>query len=490
MEQNPSTASISKWETDDSKLVERLDSIRIHKPPETNDPSKSGAAQESPRVKRASFGMSVLDVQYIRAQTGKDNGTPRQAKSVEEKPGKKKKSGKKKPSKKQLLEMQELAYEKDKKLLVKTYKLCCQTLQISPDSELLEILSREPDTKRKESWLMDHVLCVSALGAAGSRAFVSAIAGQWVLGSAPPGKVISTGFSHLKSIELRNTNLGEVGTSAIAGYLLSSTSKSLEKLQLIGAGIMEAGAHALGNALRFGYNRTLRELYIFCDKTVGDDGAVSLCRGIGTNSSLKSLSIIACGVQERGAGGIASVLGYTNSGIESLNIRGNEIGGAGLRKIAKALKSNKTLKFLNVANIGIYPSEIEPVFEFGESIIRCESLNAVNFNYNPICDVAAEKLGRLFEEKSKESTHLKQFVVHTDMPAHLFQLISRNKSSKGKKGRKKKKRGGGADIPPILPDLYFALQWLKKIKEEETEAEKEEGKAKKGSKGKAKKPSK
>ena len=471
---------------------EQFTGVLISPSPPKHSLSPSRAVEKKNHPKQKQLGLSVLDVEYIRISKGGANNREGLAtdiaQSVDHKSSKK---VKKKLSKKQILEEQELIYRADRKTLVKTYKICCETLCVEPDNSehgLLQQLSHEPDTKKKDSALLRKLQIMSTVGPAGARALMSALAGQYV-GACEPGKVLSTGYPHINEMEFFEARIGYIGASAISGFLLHNMGRSLKKLTLQNASITESGARALGNSLRYGYNRTLEELYILCDQSISDCGVVALCRGLATNRGLKALSIVGCGVGPEGAEGMADILRY-KSKLECVSLRSNQLMGRGLLALAGAIKENKSLKFLNVANISVGPLDTEPVEKFGEAIVACESLSCVDFNYNPVGELAASKLAETLTRDEKASKHLTQLSITTDIPSHLFEQISRsfNGSSKnGKKKMAKKKCTNSTNIPPLQPDLFYALKWMKKLKALEEDAKQE---SKTGSKTGSKKKQK
>ena len=233
-------------------------------------------------------------------------------------------------------------------------------------------------------------------------------------------------------------------------------------------------------------------MYINCDLTIGDEGTLALCRGLETNSTLQVLSFICCGCGPKGAQGIADIIKYAKTAISTLSIRGNTIQGEGLTLIGNALENNKSLTYLNVANIGIGPLDTEAIKIFSKNMVKCETLNAVDFNYNSFGDAGARVLLKELnnEKKNGSSGHIKQLAITNQISSDLFDEIFRTNRG-GKKGKKKKKKnkgkkGGGKEVE-ILPDIHYALEWMKKLQKLALAEESEE---KKGDKKKKKKKKK
>ena len=363
------------------------------------------------------------------------------------------------------------------------------------------------------------------LGAGGCRALMSALAGGWVGGTqsrhptesyksnAIPVneqgqfiivkkietkektkkkiKTVSTGYSFLEELMVRNGNINVVGARSISDYLERDT--VLKRLTLYNSNIESQGAFALGKSLRFGGNTTLTKLAIDVDLSLGDLGVQHLVRGLETNSTLTDLSLCCCGFTTQGAAALSTLLRSASSNIQLLALRGNAIGGPGLISLAQAIghqnkggKSMCKLVFLNIANIGINGSHVSELQAFGKALVICKTLNAINFDYNCIGTDGGRGLISGWEGNAKNISHVSQFVISCSLPANLFSQIYR-KSGGGKKKKKKKKKkknkkngstSAAVQVPEIVPDLQLAISWMAKALEKRKRqlAEEEGGK--------------
>ena len=243
-----STLNVSGW--DDNNLEDSMSDMISALNPSPPINSKAIANATSPRK----LNLSVLDIKYVHGKKkydikdqndkSNDHNEVRAPELVGKKGGnkknnKKKSSGKKekKPSKKKLLEDLELKYESSRKLLLKTFKSCCQTLGVQDEiintCMITALLSKVPDTKQKESWLMDKISCRGdEINAAVTRAFISSLNGKWLGGSAI-GKMLSTGYEYIQELEFVDCHCGAVGVDAIAQYLNTGNGKSLRKLSFL-----------------------------------------------------------------------------------------------------------------------------------------------------------------------------------------------------------------------------------------------------------------
>ena len=502
------------------------------------------------------------ETQAVAAKAAADKSTSKDDKKKKKKEDKGKGKEKKK-TKAQLQTELEEKWLSSKIDLLNHYTTCCNKLSITPDPLVVALLSKEPSknetlaplttlridpnasmpepseeeqAKKKKSKKKaqnnnegDQVVADQEdhrrpLGAGGTRALMSALAGGWVGGEgaksprkdAPKNdkglngqfvtekriemkdskkkkkvKVEAEGYNYLKVLSLRNGNIKTTGISSISSFLTRSQSKTLTTLILFNCNIESLGCQALGNALRFGNNTTLSKLSIDCDLSIGDIGVSHLCRGLETNPSITDLSVCSIGFKQEGAKCIASLLTAARSRIQLLAIRGNMIGEDGLISISNAMirkdiKGNSTCKlaFLNVANVGVNGSNTTALTLFGKGVETCRTLRAINFDYNPIGKKGGQALIDGWNGISKSISHLNQFVVSSSLPANIFAQIHRS-GGNGKKGKKKKKKKknkkdkGGITVPEIVPDIHIALQWMVASIAKRQAAAEEENKGKK-----------
>jgi hypothetical protein len=377
------------------------------------------------------------------------------------------------------------------------------------------------------------------LGPGGCRAFMSALAGGWVGGTtfSPKSglqmeqikhrsiptingqfviekkveqkdskkikkvKIINDGYKFLEKLIIRNGNIKTIGSKSISDFL--ERNSSLKSLVLYNNTIESNGAFSIGKSLRYGYNRTLTKLAIDVDQSIGDVGIIHLTRGLETNSTLTDLSLCCCGFKVEGTRALSSLLMSATSNIQLLSIRGNAIGGEGLNELSKALsnikknigddKSNNNntnihqsickLQFLNIANIGINGSHVLELQRFGQSLMICKSLKAINFDYNCIGEDGGQSMINGWNNDDSNISHINQFVISCSLPANIFnQIYKKNgngKKRKKKKKKRKKKKGDNNNsvdisIPEIIPDLQQAIQWMAKAIEERKKLQEEE----------------
>ena len=123
---------------------------------------------------------------------------------------------------------------------------------------------------------------------------------------------------------------------------------TLERLDLYGNRIGDAGAMALATALQT--NTSLKALDLRLNK-IGDAGAKDLATALHTNTSLTTLDLHGNIIRDAGAKDLATAL-LTNISLTTLDLHGNVIGDAGAMALADMLRHNKTLRRLELSDGG------------------------------------------------------------------------------------------------------------------------------------------
>jgi hypothetical protein len=121
------------------------------------------------------------------------------------------------------------------------------------------------------------------------------------------------------------------------------------------------GARSLARFLKANKNTRLAHL-VLLGNSIGDEGVVALADGLRSNDSLRALNLGYCGISDEGAIALASLLSH-GSHLETLDLRENQIGEAGMKALANALKRNQSLQvFLAQSNAGLEGAGIEDAF--------------------------------------------------------------------------------------------------------------------------------
>ena len=148
----------------------------------------------------------------------------------------------------------------------------------------------------------------------------------------------------LTRLVLSNNPAGDNGAASLAAALLVNT--GLKDLQLRGTSIGLAGATALAEALMV--NRTLTSVDLGFNEDIRNAGAVKFAHMLEDNSTLRSLDLSACNINDLGANAIGQAL-QDNTALTSLDLSYNKLTDECLASIAAAMtRANATLLNLNL----------------------------------------------------------------------------------------------------------------------------------------------
>lgn len=264
-------------------------------------------------------------------------------------------------------------------------------------------------------------------------------------------------YQHLKRAEFAHANVTDEGATALAGWLRHN--HTMTTFALVDNGIGIQGCAALGEALSKGYNTTLLSLNLDLNP-FSDNGARVLGKGLQSNKTLQSLSLEYCNISALGAECLAASLIHEKSvgeapndtGLKALSLRGNRLTCEGVRHMMNAMRTNKTLTKLNLADVGLStkagPSEFEPAKESIAAALRENRVcNEYNFDHNCIGDAAALLFTTLIGENPEVIKFRTSVQLQTPVFKGMFAVldsnekewIKRNKKKKGKKGKGKGK---------------------------------------------------
>ena len=237
-------------------------------------------------------------------------------------------------------------------------------------------------------------------------------------------------YELMQHLHIYSGQIRSAGAVAVAG-LLKHRHCTLQSLRLCSKNkIGVAGARALGDALSFrGGNRSLIELHLDGDDSIGDNGTIALCSGLELNSSLKVLSMASCGVRAAGALAIAQMLKSTRSGITYLNLEVNTFGADGLEALCSLGLSNR-LRVINLASAGIWERDsLRAVTALGNALDVAKCLQAVDFNLNPLTAQAAAELTRLLARARRNGSDIEEFIVTTELSHDAFAMLNLDPST-------------------------------------------------------------
>ncbi|MBA3548923.1 MAG: DUF924 family protein [Nannocystis sp.] len=190
--------------------------------------------------------------------------------------------------------------------------------------------------------------------------------------------------TRVTSLWLKRNPLKAEGMVPIAGLLRRNT--TLEVLDLVNCGLLDAGLETvLGALMGPGANKTLRHLYLgtngitersapliarflaedcvlesfylSCNR-LGDEGVEAVARGLAANHTIQRVSLASNCIGPRGAAALADALaehpsialldlGFTKATV-AVGELGNFIGDAGAQSLAQMLRTNTTLRSLDL----------------------------------------------------------------------------------------------------------------------------------------------
>ena len=150
--------------------------------------------------------------------------------------------------------------------------------------------------------------------------------------------------------------------------------------------------HAVELAEALADNTALMMLDLNQYNEVGDDGAAALGTALRKNRSLRALFVANNAISEDGAESLAEMLDPLDGGndsLQSLDLGANEIGVVGAKAIAKALKHNKGLRALYIGANGIGDKGAKA---FAATLKSNDALGTLFMRKNRITDVALKLL--------------------------------------------------------------------------------------------------
>jgi hypothetical protein len=323
----------------------------------------------------------------------------------------------------------------DPAVLLQNYQKFCKLIGLPINPAVGKNLNDEEKFPIKQLVIDDEY---GPLGPGGSRALMTA-----VMGSGPGMK--GGPYKLLESLRIWRSNIGCDGAAAVAELLrLGGAEVKISYLELLDNNIADRGCLALGTSLSKGNNLSLLTLVLDYNMSVGNAGVINLCRGLRSNKTLRKLSLQYCGFDSGAASALSEVLANTVSGIETLTLSGNRLGGVGLGVICKVgLAVNRCCTAIALADNMIEQTEedAEGLRALVEVILNPDNpLSSIDLLYNRIGKAGGEIL---LPALGPENEKTKQFLVDVTVPGPIFDKIFRSggKGGKGKKGKGKKKKG-------------------------------------------------
>jgi hypothetical protein len=151
--------------------------------------------------------------------------------------------------------------------------------------------------------------------------------------------------STLQKLDLDENDFGMAGAAALAHVI--RTNSCLQELILCRNNLTDACIEYFADALR--ENSTLRILDLALNDIM-DHGAGRIAGALQHNSTLQDLDLSSNGIRNIGAAAISQALLNTTTGLCKLKMSGNPIGLEGAESIARAMRTNSTLKIVALSS--------------------------------------------------------------------------------------------------------------------------------------------
>ncbi|CAK0782497.1 hypothetical protein CVIRNUC_005717 [Coccomyxa viridis] len=199
----------------------------------------------------------------------------------------------------------------------------------------------------------------------------------------------------LVSLELNSNSIDYDGATALAEAISENT--SLTSLYLSDNYIGALGAAVIANALS--KNKSLRELHMKGNE-LGDEGVKALCKALKERQSpITSLDFGNNNISAEGAEAIADIVKRAH--LKELNLYMNDIGDAGILKIASALEGDSSLVSLDVGGNNI---EATGITALANALKGNANLKSLELGYNPIKEKGAQALADVVKYDLKVET--------------------------------------------------------------------------------------
>ena len=224
-------------------------------------------------------------------------------------------------------------------------------------------------------------LCRNTIGDSGAEALAGALQSP------------ATQLSHL---DLEGCEITSLGVESLAGAL--QTNRSLTHLSLAGLSI-SCSATALAEAIRL--NQTLTHLDLSCSG-IRDLGTEAICKALQSNHVTTHLILGGNTIGDSGAEALVEALQSPATQLSYLHLDGCHITSFGVKILAGALETNRSLTHLNLARSRISCSATA----LAEALQLNRTLTHLDLSYNQMSDTEAIQLAQTLLDKNNTLTYL------------------------------------------------------------------------------------
>ncbi len=266
--------------------------------------------------------------------------------------------------------------------------------------------------------------------------------------------------TRVTSLWLKRNPLKAAGMVPIAELLRSNT--TLEVLDLVNCGLLDAGLETvLGALMGPGANKTLRHLYLgtngisehsapllarflaedcalesfflSCNR-LGDDGVEAIARGLAANRTIQRVSLASNCIGPRGAAALAAALaehpsitlldlGFTKATV-AVGELGNFIGDAGARALAEMLRSNTTLRSLDllhnyISQVGV--NHLREALKVNQTLVWLQLTQFGKVHNEPGKEELRAALQRNHDHVPEDQ---RERIARINLPDHITEIYS------------------------------------------------------------------
>lgn len=218
----------------------------------------------------------------------------------------------------------------------------------------------------------------------------------------------------LEELNLACNDIRHEGALALVGAL--GTRRALvQALNLSHNHVGTGGAQVLAAWLREQNENSLNHQYhltTLClgNNGIGNEGALAFCTVLQTCRNLKVLHLNENSIDAVGASAISRGLSSENCGLETLDLRGNNIGDSGAESLGNALKHNTSLKTLCLSMNHIGGPGLQAI---ASGLKDNNSLGTLTLLRNPLTVEGFVALVEALHSRNKTLKWL--YVVHNDL---------------------------------------------------------------------------
>lgn len=144
-------------------------------------------------------------------------------------------------------------------------------------------------------------------------------------------------YKHLKELKLYKSGIGDEGCKSIANFMVKS--KNVKILVLPDNEITAKGCENLASVLGPSHNLPLIKLKLDFNN-IGVMGLANLASTLCSNGVLERLSLNYCNIESEGSKFLQEILGYCETSLWSLKLKGNFLRNEGVYQLFRSLETN------------------------------------------------------------------------------------------------------------------------------------------------------